>query len=251
MKRNVVRCVLAAMLVAIVGTAKAQVLPQGLGVQIGFAEPILRLNTDNSSYKADSLANTVKLNGMKIGLVYDVSYIKGFGSSIGVNYTIAGGHTNWTQPNSLQSCYQTRTKSVYQEMELFVDWQYKFEIAKQTYIILYSGPTIQWGLSYSQRTYEKEWKEVTKVDAISRYNYKDEDKMCDLKRLNVTWGVGAGFQYQRYFLRGGYDFGLINPYKNKNFNEMGGTGGGTGIDRYTRGRLDQWNIRLGVYLWQR
>ncbi len=246
MKRNVLKSVLAAMLVAIVGTANAQELPQGLGVQIGFAEPILRLNTNNSYYKADSLANTVKLNGMKIGLVYDVSYIKGFGSSIGVNYTVAGGHTDWVQKNSLQMYPQTRTRSVYQEIELFVDWQYKFEIAKNTYIILYSGPTIQCAMSYSQRTYTKDIEgDVTKGDAISRYNYTDEDKISDLKRMNVTWGVGAGFQYQRYFLRGGYDFGLINPYKNKNFNEMGG------IDRYTRGRLDQWNIRLGIYLWQR
>lgn len=246
MKRNVVRCVLAAMLVAIAGTANAQELPQGLGVQIGFAEPILRLNTGNSNYKADSLASTVKLNGMKVGLVYDVSYIKGFGSSIGINYTIAGGHTDWAQANSLQMYPQTRTKSVYQELELFVDWQYKFEIAKQTYIILYSGPTIQCALAYNQRTYTKDIEgDVTKGDAVSRYDYKDDDKLSDLKRLNVTWGLGAGFQYQRYYLRGGYDFGLINPYKIKNFNEI------DGIDRYTRGRLDQWNIRLGIYLWQR
>ncbi len=247
MKRKVVKCVLAAMLAAFLGTASAQELPQGLGVQIGFAEPILRLNTGNSNYKADSLANKVKLNGMKLGLVYDVSYIKGFGSSIGVNYTIAAGHTDWVQKNSTQMYPQTRTKSVYQELELFVDWQYKFEIAKQTYIILYSGPTIQCALAYSQRTYTKSIDgKVEKGDSQSRYDYDDEDKLSDLKRLNVTWGVGAGFQYQRYYLRGGYDFGLMNPYKIKNFNETTG-----GIDRYTRGRLDQWNIRLGIYLWQR
>jgi hypothetical protein len=57
--------------------------------------------------------------------------------------------------------------------------------------------------------------------------------------LNVTWGVGAGFQYKRYFLRGGYDFGLMNPYKHSDFAN----------EKHTRGRLDQWNIRLGVYLW--
>jgi hypothetical protein len=60
-----------------------------------------------------------------------------------------------------------------------------------------------------------------------------------LKRLNVTWGVGAGFQYKRYFLRGGYDFGLIVPYKSADF--VNGN--------HTRGRLDQWNIKVGVYLW--
>ena len=51
--------------------------------------------------------------------------------------------------------------------------------------------------------------------------------------------IGAGFQDKRYFLRGGYDFGLINPYKNADF--VNGN--------HTRGRLDQWSIKLGVYLW--
>ena len=31
----------------------------------------------------------------------------------------------------------------YQELEVFVDWQYKFEIAKETYLILTTGPTIR------------------------------------------------------------------------------------------------------------
>jgi hypothetical protein len=62
-----------------------------------------------------------------------------------------------------------------------------------------------------------------------------------LKRLNVTWGVGAGFQYDRYFLRGGYDFGIINPNKERSF---------VGHDAYTRGRFDQWQIKVGMYLWQ-
>jgi len=57
--------------------------------------------------------------------------------------------------------------------------------------------------------------------------------------LNITWGVGAGFQYRRYFLRGGYDFGLLNPYKYTDFES------GT----HTHGRLDQWEIKIGMYLW--
>ena len=60
-----------------------------------------------------------------------------------------------------------------------------------------------------------------------------------LSRLNVTWGVGAGLQYKRYFLRGGYDFGLLVPYKKADFSN----------ERHTRGRLDQWSIKVGMYLW--
>ena len=86
--------------------------------------------------------------------------------------------------------------------------------------------------------------EVSNNEKISCFDYTDSKMEQDYQRMNVTWGVGAGFQYERYFLRGGYDFGLMNPYKVGNFNEMGYS-----LDRRTRGRLDQWNIRLGIYLW--
>ena len=68
----------------------------------------------------------------------------------------------------------------------------------------------------------------------------------ELKRINVTWGLGAGFQYDRYFLRGGYDFGLINPYKASQFDYTDTNGGRP----RTRGRFDQWQIKVGIYLWQ-
>jgi hypothetical protein len=71
---------------------------------------------------------------------------------------------------------------------------------------------------------------------MNAYNADGED---GFKRLNVTWGVGAGFQYKRYFLRGGYDFGLINPHKVADYS--------TGV--HSRGRLDQWSIKIGMYIW--
>mgnify|MGYP003456251769 FL=1 len=80
------------------------------------------------------------------------------------------------------------------------------------------------------------------ANADEQISITDRYKMTGtiaLSRLNVTWGVGAGLQYKRYFLRGGYDFGLINPYKSDMFD---------GFDIYTRGRFDQWQIKLGMYL---
>ncbi|MBR5676563.1 MAG: outer membrane beta-barrel protein [Paludibacteraceae bacterium] len=209
---------------------------QGFGLQIGFAQPILRQNDASMRYSKDSLVNITRLNGFKIGLTYDASYIAGFGSSIGINYTFAGNSTKWEQKNI---SFSERTQTIYNELEVFVDWQYKFEVAKETYLIAYTGPSIQCGLSFNRTSYMRN--EVTddiSVTKTPRYTTETADEA--LKRINVTWGIGAGFQYQRYFLRGGYEFGLINPYKNQKFE---------GLDRYTRGRLDQWTIKIGMYLW--
>ena len=135
---------------------------------------------------------------------------------------------------------KVRNQYFYHQIEVFVDWQYKFEIAKETYLMLYTGPTIQYGIAFKQKGQQDNFGEITPYPARDNNRYGNESQNTDLRQFNVTWGVGAGFQYQRYFLRGGYDFGLINPYKNAQFQ---------GQDRNTRGRFDQWEIKIGAYLW--
>ena len=206
------------------------------GVQLGFAQPIARLNTPTTK---TSLFST-SYNGFKVGLVYDATIIKGFGVSMGLNYTF-GNHTSAWKQVGTYPYPQERTTGQYHQLEIPIDWQYKFEIAKRTWIILYTGPTLQCGLSLTSNKFETDNYGKIKDDVISSDFYLIEDKNMALKRINVTWGLGVGFQYDRYFLRGGYDFGLINPYKERSF---------VGHDAYTRGRFDQWQIKVGIYLWQ-
>ena len=233
---------------------------QGFGIQVGFAQPIFRLNSSSqetvlpngSKYPGESfgLGDKTQLNGLKVGVVYDASYIKGFGSSIGINYTYASGTPGWEDFRTYQ---QKRTWYKYHEIEIFADWQYKFEVAKETYIILYTGPSIQYGIALKSHMDVKSpiisggtTIETVPESEYSHFGSNDNDyPNQDLKAFNVTWGVGVGFQYKRYFLRGGYDFGLINPYKNRQFDKP--RADGTYIS--THGRLDQWQIKIGVYLW--
>ena len=222
-------------------TSRAVDLPrQGVGLQIGWAQPTLRTNDRNS---ADTLNHHTQLHGVKVGFVYDASYAAGFGSSMGINYTFGVHNDGWQSTNPVYGIYpRSRTLITYNELELFVDWQYKFEVAKETYLILYTGPTIQCGIELDWRK-DTQTEDIitgeittTRGDRINSYTTNDENSF---KRLNVTWGVGAGFQYKRYFLRGGYDFGLINPFKLNDYS--------TGI--HTRGRFDQWSIKVGIYIW--
>ena len=210
------------------------------GVQLGFAQPIARLNTPTTK---TSLFPT-SYNGFKVGLVYDATIVKGFGVSMALNYTF-GNHTSaWKQVGKLPYP-QERSTGQYHQLEIPIDWQYKFEIAKRTWIILYTGPTLQCGLDLTSKLYKtNNGKEIILEKDNSFYSEDMKDK--ELKRINVTWGLGAGFQYDRYFLRGGYDFGLINPYKASQFDYTDTNGG----NPRTRGRFDQWQIKVGIYLWQ-
>lgn len=210
---------------------------QYIGVQVGFTQPTTRLNMPVSG-KEKTLTPTA-LNGFKVGVVYDATLVAGFGYTIGLNYTFGTKKTDWKSVGS--NTYPRSYKStMYHQLEIPVDWQYKFEIAKKTWFMLYTGPTLQCGLAFKESTYNQITSsgDIT-IDAKDRYNMKS---VFALNRLNVTWGVGAGLQYERYFIRGGYDFGLINPYKSDVFNIS------DEYSPYTRGRFDQWQLKIGMYL---
>ena len=212
-----------------------------LGVQVGYARSITRLNKVVGGKTFDPAATGY--DGLKVGFVYDATIVKGFGVSMGLNYTFGANITPWESVGKLPYP-KTRSKSFYHQLEIPIDWQYKFEIAQNTWVILYSGPTLQCGLNFTQENFTNEGKEIT-LDNENNVFSENDMKDYALKRLNVTWGIGAGFQYERYFLRGGYDFGLVNPYKAYQFTEVVNDG-----NPRTRGRLDQWQVKLGIYLWE-
>ena len=246
---------LTALSILLVANVWAEDASHSFGIQLGFAQPAYWLNSPTAMGQSVSHLDKTVMNGFKVGFVYDASIVAGFGFSAGLNYTFATSRTGWNDYNflpngapTLISQIEYATNYVYNQGEIFVDWQYKFEIAKQTFVILYSGPTIQLG-GYSATDFFRYI--ADKQDVVMEtvnWSYNDiQDNY--LRRLNVTWGVGVGFQYKRYFLRGGYDFGIINPYKKISFNALDGVLF-PGEDRYTRGRLDQWQIKLGIYLKQ-
>ena len=211
-----------------------------LGIQLGYARSITRLNAPSTMAK--ETLHPTGYNGLKVGVIYDATIIKGFGVTMGLNYTFGANATDWvkkihTQPTDYP---QVRSRGQYHQLEIPVDWQYKFEIAQNTWLMLYTGPTLQCGLTYKDNTKEQlQPNGAITTTSQDRYTMKG---VFALKRMNVTWGVGAGLQYGHYFLRGGYDFGLINPYKEEMFNDQ---------DIYTRGRFDQWKIKLGMNFWEK
>lgn len=217
----------------------------GLGIHVGYASPTLRINSPTSKKK-----EAIAMNGVRLGLSYDATIIKGFGTTLGLNYTFATYHSAWAYVDDM-SIDQRRYRHTYHGLELFCDWQYKFQIAGNTYLMLYTGPSIQVHLSLKEYQYLRNADGVIPIDITDdkayKHGYRDNKDGEDFKRVNVTWGIGAGFQYKRYFIRGGYDFGLFNPYKSDQFDPLPG---GDGTKPWTDGRFDQWQIKIGMYIWQ-
>ncbi len=215
---------------------------QSLGVEVGFAQPVLR---ENPASGKKHYPNVTKLNGLKVGLVYDATLIKGFGFRLGVNYLYGGNHTKWQSESSFATAQKVKYSNQIHTVEVPVDWQYKFEIAKETYLVLYTGPAFQYSFSFDKTTCRKN--EITGESGKTDENHfvvdKDADGKYDYRPWNLTWGIGAGFQYRNYYIRGGYDFGIVNHYNDSFYDNSANPE----KEYRMRGRFDQWSVKVGIY----
>lgn len=226
----------AVLLAAMSMTASAEGERQHLGFEIGFTRPLLREATTSS---ANKLSNIVSMNGMKLGFVYDATMYKGLGANIGVYYNVANSYTKWEDGVGLTKYPQTRQQYLAHSIEIPVALEYKFKIADETYLIIYTGPSFEYSFSLRQSSYSKTFdQKVTRVDKNYYELDGDGDGKKDYSQFNTKWGVGGGFQYQNYYLRGGYDFGIMSVYAD----------GYDNVRSFNRhGRFDGWSIRLGIY----
>lgn len=236
-----------------------------VGFQVGFNQTIYRLNTPISKYNIDgdpSKLHQEPLNGIKIGFIYDVTLVKGFGLSTSFNYSY-GAHTSKWEPYpydekgqliTFDPKYDYRHKAESHRLELALNMQYKFTIADDTYIMLYTGPAAQFVAKYNATDFfqkHDDFQPDLPDKFIGAYGYNADEMEKYFKRWNVTWGIGAGFQYDRYFIRGGYSFGLVNPYQYNSFGDMEDIKADLKDPRQsTHGRMDQWEISVGIYFWQ-
>lgn len=233
------------LLLLIGSLAFAQEGVSNIGFSVGFVEPTQYYRVSAAEQK---LTGKLVDNGVKLGVRYETGIIKGFGVAMELNYAFAADVSDYAAVVGQSTLFKQKEDHFRHYLELPVDWQYKFLIAKQTYLTVYTGPTLQVGLA---NYYHIQQKLGDKPLANYREDaYKadlDGDGKLDMNRLNVTWGVGLGFQYKRYFLRGGYDFGIMSIYRDPFFNTST-SNESSGWNR--RGRLDQWQIKLGIYLWE-
>ena len=247
------KIVLSALLLMTSWTMMKAEVSHAIGLQVGFERQLYMLNSPSAKYGKTHL-NKEPLNGAKIGFVYEATFIKGFGLYTALNYSFTGHTSKWAFIDAYEGIpghyhrsyvheYQYKAKA--HTLDLNLEMQYKFEIAGNTYLTLLTGPSAQFIAKYDAEDFFRS--NIPGVDVPNHIGYNADEMEKYYKRWNVSWGIGAGFQYDRYYLRFTYNFGLVNPYTKDAFKEMD-------IpydceDRLTRGRLDDWSIRLGVFLW--
>ena len=101
----------------------------GFGIHVAYTSPIMRLNSPDSR-----ALEAIPMNSVKVGVNYDATIVKGFGTTLGLNYTYATYNSGWKYINPEYGTDQASYRDTYHGVEIFCDWQYKFQIAGDTYL---------------------------------------------------------------------------------------------------------------------
>ena len=175
---------------ALIGTqAYAQ-----LGVNAGY----LNSNLTTSGSKP------VNYNGFYAGVTYRIPIVAGLSVAPGVYYSLLS--TSKSDGVSFLGFTQSGTSTHTEHgLNAAINLDYGFQIARDTRVFLFAGPTFQYGLSsQSKYTAEGVVSGTTKADWYENGNYG---------RFNIFLGGGAGVEVAGIQITVGYDYGLMNLYK--------------------------------------
>lgn len=160
-----------------------------------FAQMSVNAGYINSTLTGENA--TANANGAYAGLSFNIPVAGGLAIAPGVYYSLITGKT--LDLGSILSGNLTE-----HAVNVPVYLNYGFDIARDSRFFLYGGPTVQYGLS-SKVKYES--------GAVSATATADNYKNDDYNRLNVYLGGGVGFQAGAIQVAVGYDYGMMNQYK--------------------------------------
>ena len=206
-----------------------------IGFQLGFNQSISRNKIGSD---ADFEKEPAR-NGFKVGVLYEQNFKYGLGLYYALNYSFLTDQTKWKMLGNSGRLQQISNMEHY--LDVPIHFQYKLQLAKDTYMMAYLGPTFTLGLVADEKISTKYIQETFPSTTETHNRYKmdaDTDSFDDYGRFDVKASIGIGFQFRNIQLKGGYDFGLLNQY----------------IDTYNNKESkpwfdyrDEWNIRL-VYV---
>lgn len=192
-------------------TKEAYVFSTDWRVEVGFAQHQQRAREVSFP--------DMYLNGVRLGATVTFNLPLHFGIQTGLLYTLLYGtneqHWRSMDAPSVQTEY-IKHRVLAHNFTVPVRMYYTIPVWKKLNILFYTGPQLQIGVAqndYMQTHLSDGTKNWLDGQGIPTESY---DRMADeLIRANIQWGLGAGLEWDKYRLQGGYDFGLNNLVKHK------------------------------------
>jgi hypothetical protein len=156
----------------------------------------------------DSNSKSVNSNGAYAGVSFNVPISGGLAVAPGVYYSMitnksGGAGTILGIPASASSTFMEHAINVP------VYFNYGMDLARDTNVFVYAGPTLQYGLASTTKLAGG----VGEFSGVRTYNNYDNQ---NYNRFNVYLGAGIGFQVSAIQITVGYDYGMMNLYKGDN-----------------------------------
>ena len=173
-----------------------------LGTQ-AFAQMSVNGGYLNSTLKTSNSSDNA--NGAYAGVSFNVPVAGGLAIAPGVYYSMLTSK----ETASLGSIFSGSGTFMEHAINVPVYLNYGIELARDTKVFLFGGPTLQYGLSSTVK-YDAN---VAGVSGSKTFNNYDNE---NFNRMNVYLGGGMGFQISALQITVGYDYGMMNQYKGDN-----------------------------------
>lgn len=162
-------------------------------------------------------ADTTKLyqHGLRVGATIDFNLPLHFSIQTGALATLTYGlnEQHWRSMSEENVQIETLNHHIVQlQITIPVRAYYTVKLWKELNMFFYAGPQLQIGLTNYDVLVNNTSSEVT--DWLVQNNIPTTNHDCyvskELYRTNIQFGLGGGFEWDRYRLQAGYDFGLNN-----------------------------------------
>ena len=160
----------------------------------------------NAGYLNSTLAtnnNSDNANGAYAGISFNIPVAGGLAVAPGVYYSLLTSK----ETAALGSIASGSGTFMEHAINVPVYLNYGIDLARDTRFFVFGGPTVQYGLA---STIKYEGNVLGVSGSTTSNNYDNQN----FNRMNVYLGGGVGFTVAGIQLHVGYDYGMMNQYKN-------------------------------------
>ena len=173
-----------------------------IGTQ-AFAQMSVNAGYLNSTLKTSNTSDNA--NGAYAGVSFNIPIAGGLAVAPGVYYSMLTSK----ETASLGSIFSGSGTFMEHAVNVPVYVNYGIDLARDTKVFLFGGPTLQYGLASTVK-YDANVAGVSGSKTTSNYDN------ANYNRMNVYLGGGMGFQVSALQITVGYDYGMMNQYKGDN-----------------------------------
>lgn len=179
-------------------------------LEVGYTQPWLQ--SKNKNYPDGYL------HGGRIGLNVTFCLPLNFGVQTGLLYSLTGNKNTQHNAQADTAAFEQTIDNTLLEHNFVIPMRvtYTIPLWKKLNLLFYGGPQLQIGLAMTDKVKANlSDKTAAQCQTLGIHTESYDRYASELWRANIQMGLGAGLEWDKFRLQGGYDFGLNNMVRTK------------------------------------